>query len=188
MLKQRPPPDLQTFLSCTKGKEGFHHQRKELRWGSVDMHDVMSADAQRRFFDSSTQGNSTEKFFVDPIPDIRRKISGKDLKVGKRYHAEPQLSKNERKRLSDRSIGNRSIIKIAYPTSRGIIKSKPGNEQTGTQIEVVHDPYEKKLSNVARTSRSNLALPKFEAGYKPKRFNLTKMMKIFDKSKNCYQV
>jgi hypothetical protein len=53
---------------------------------------------------------------------------------------------------------------------------------------VMHDPYEKKLSNVARTSRSNVALPKFEASYKPKRFNLTKMMKIFDMSKNCYQV
>lgn len=152
------------------------------------MHDVMSADTQRRFFDPSTQGNSTEKIFVDPMPDIRRKISGKDLRVRKRDHAELLLSQNEQERPSDRSIGNRSIIKIAYPTSRGIIKSKPSNEQTRTQIEVVHDPYEKKISNVARTSRSNVALPKFLAGYKPKRFNLTKMMKTFDKSNNCYQV
>jgi hypothetical protein len=53
---------------------------------------------------------------------------------------------------------------------------------------VVHDPYEKKISSVAQTSRSNLALPKFKAGYKPKRINLTKMMKKFDNSKNCYRV
>jgi hypothetical protein len=154
----------------------------------VDMHDVMSTDAQPRFFDPSTQGNSTERFFVDPMPGIRRKITGEDLRVQKRYHAEPQLSQNEHERPSDCGMGNRSIIKNAYPTSRSIIKSKLSNEQTGNQMEVVHYPYEKKLSSVSRTSRSNVALPKFEAGYKPKRFNLTKMMKKIDNSKNCYQV
>lgn len=53
---------------------------------------------------------------------------------------------------------------------------------------MVHDPYEKKLSSVAQTSRSNVALPRFKAGYKPKRINLTKMMKKFDNSNNCYRV
>lgn len=95
MLEQRHPPDLQTFLSCTKGKDGFYHPHKGLRWGSVDMHDEMSTDAQRRLFDPSTRGNSTERFIVDPIQNIGRKISGEDLRVRKRYYADLQLSQKE---------------------------------------------------------------------------------------------